>query len=147
MGTSRIRAMSLYLILLRRRAGVHHGVAAEAARARCVDGGSVIEAEEDVFGGGAGGGSVEGGGMVFEKDSAGGGDAGRGGEEGVAENAEDPGLEVGVGLKGVKGAEGFGEGLLDEVFGVGWIAGEPEGVVVERGEERERELLKSLPCG
>jgi hypothetical protein len=66
---------------------------------RGVDGGSVIKAEEDVFGGGAGGGSVEGGGRVFEKDSAGGGDAGTGGEEGVAENAEDPGLEVGAGLK------------------------------------------------
>jgi hypothetical protein len=38
------------------------------------------------------------------------GDAGAGGEERVAEDAEDPGLEVGAGLQGVKGAVGFGEG-------------------------------------
>ena len=81
-------------------------------------------------------------GMVFEEDGAGGGDAGACGEEGIAEDAEDPGLEVGAVLEGVEGAEGFGEGLLYEVFGFGWIAGEPVGVVVERGEERERELLE-----
>ena len=80
--------------------------------------------------------------MVFEKDSAGGGDAGAGGEEGVAEDAEDPGLEVGAGLKGVEGAKSFGEGLLHEVFCLCLIACEPEGVVVERGEERERELFE-----
>ena len=87
-------------------------------------------------------GGVECVGMVFEEDGAGGGDAGAGGEEGVAEDAEDPGLEVGVGLEGVEGAEGFGEGLLDEVFGFGMVAGEPVGVVVERGEEWERELFE-----
>jgi hypothetical protein len=55
---------------------------------------------------------------------------------------EDPGLEVGVVLEGVEGAEGFGEGLLHEVFGFGLITGEPVGVIVERGEEWERELLE-----
>jgi hypothetical protein len=57
-------------------------------------------------------------------------------------DGEDPGYEVGVGLKGVEGAEGFGESLLYEVFGLGWIAGEPESVVVERGEKWERELFE-----
>jgi hypothetical protein len=45
-------------------------------------------------------------------------------------------------LKGVEGAEGFGEGLPHEVFGFGLITGEPVGVIVERGEEWERELLE-----
>jgi len=107
-----------------------------------LQGGLVVEAEEDVFGGGARGGGVECVGIVFEEDGASRGDAGAGGEEGVAEDAEDPGLEVCVGLKRVEGAEGFGEGFLDEVFGLGLIAGEPVGVVVERGEERERELFE-----
>src|SRR5689334_9042241 len=101
-----------------------------------MEGGLVVEAKEDVFGSGAGGGGVERVGMVFEEDGAGGSDAGASGEEGVAENAEDPGLEVGVVLEGVEGPEGFGESLLHEIFGFGWIAGEPVGVVVERGEER-----------
>jgi hypothetical protein len=35
-----------------------------------------------------------------------------------------------------------GEGLLHEVFGFGWIASEPVGVIVERGEEGDRELLE-----
>ena len=113
----------------------------------CVEGGLVVEADEVVFRRGAGGGGVECVGVVFEKDGACGGDAGAGGEEGVAEDAEDPGLEVGAGLKGVEGAESFGEGLLHEVFGFGLIAGEPEGVVVERGEERERELLEVCAAG
>jgi len=38
--------------------------------------------------------------------------------------------------------------VLDEVFGLGLIAGEPVGVVVERGEERERELFEVCAgCG
>jgi hypothetical protein len=81
-------------------------------------------------------------GVVFEEDGAEGGDAGAYGEKGVAEDAEDPGLEVGVLLKGVEGTEGFGEGLLHGVFGFGMIAGKPMGAIVERGEERERELLE-----
>ena len=85
--------------------------------------------------------------MVFQEDGAGGGDAGTRGQEGVAEDAEDPGLEVSVGLKGVEGAEGFEEGFLYEVFGLGLIAGEPEGVVIEGGEERERELFKGYVAG
>ena len=109
---------------------------------RGVDGGVIVEAEDDVFWSGAGGGGVECVGMVFKEDAAGGGDAGARGEEGVAEDAEDPCLEVGAGLEGVEGAEGFGEGLLHEIFGFGWIAGEPVRVIVERGEEWERELLE-----
>ena len=109
---------------------------------RCVESGFIVEAKEDVFRSGTGGGGVECVGMIFEEDGAGGGDAGAGGEEGVAEDAEDPGLEVGVRLEGVEGAEGFGEGLLHEIFGFGWIAGEPVRVIVERGEEWERELLE-----
>ena len=109
---------------------------------RGVESSLVVEAKEDVFGSGTGGGGVEGVGMVFEEDGAGGGDAGTRGEESIAEDAEDPGLEVGVVLEGVEGSEGFGVGLLHEVFGFGWIAGEPVGVVVERGEEGERELLE-----
>ena len=114
-----------------------------------VEGGVVVETEEDLFRRGTGGGGVECAGMVFEEDGAGGSDTGACGEEGVAEDAEDPGLEVGVGLKRVEGAKGFGEGLLHEVFGFGWIAGEPVGVVVERGEERERKLLEGCAavCG
>jgi hypothetical protein len=37
-----------------------------------------------------------------------------------------------------------GEGLLHEVFGFGWIASEPVGVIVERGEEGDLELLRSV---
>ena len=77
---------------------------------RGVEGGLVVEVDQGVFGSEAGGRGVESVGIVFEEDGAGSGDAGAGGEEGVAENAEDPGFEVGVGLKGVEGAEGFGEG-------------------------------------
>src|SRR5260370_1374730 len=73
--------------------------------------------------------------VVCVEVGGGGGDALACCEEGVAEDAEDPGLEVGAGLEGVEGAEGLGEGLLHEVFGFGLIAGEPEGVIVERGEE------------
>jgi hypothetical protein len=80
--------------------------------------------------------------MVFDEDGPGGGDASAGSEEGVAENAEDPGFEVGVVLEGVEGAEGFGKGLLHEIFGFGWTVGKPVGVIVKRGEERERELLE-----
>ena len=109
---------------------------------RCVESGLIVETDEGVFRGGVGGGWIECFGMVFEEDGAGGGDAGAGGEEGVAEDAEDPGLEVGVGLKGAEGAEGFGEGLLHEVFGLSLILSEPRGVVVERGKEWERELLE-----
>ena len=109
---------------------------------RGVQGGLIVESDKVVFRGGARGGRGEGVGVVFEEDGAGGGDAGARGEEGVAEDAEDPCLEVGAGLEGVEGTEGFGEGLLDEILGFGLIAGEPEGVVVERGEERERELFK-----
>jgi hypothetical protein len=107
-----------------------------------VQGGLIVEPDEVVFGSGAGGGRGEGVGVVFEEDGTGGEDAGARGEEGVAEDAEDPCLKVGAGLEGVEGAEGFGEGLLHEIFGFGLIAREPEGVVVERGEERERELFK-----
>ena len=107
-----------------------------------VECGFIVETDEGVFRSGTRGGGVECVGMVFEEDGAGGGDAGAGGEEGVAEDAEDPGLEVGVVLERVEGAEGFGEGLLDEVFGFGWIAGEPVSVVVERGKEGERELFE-----
>jgi len=102
----------------------------------------IVEADEVVLRGGAGVGGVEGGWMVFEKDSVGGGDGGSCGEEGVAKDAEDPGLEVGAGLEGVEGSELFGEGLLHEVFGLGLIACEPEGVVVERSKEWESELLE-----
>src|SRR5580704_766393 len=63
---------------------------------RGVEGSLVIKADEGVFGGGAGGGGVECVGMVLEEDGAASGDAGARGEEGVAENAEDPCLEVGV---------------------------------------------------
>jgi hypothetical protein len=116
---------------------------------RGVEGSLAIKADEGGFGGGAGGGGVECVGMVFEEDGAGGSDAGAGGEEGVAENSEDLGLEVGAGLEGVEGAECLGEGLLDQVFGLDLIAGEPEGVVIQRGEERERELFKvcAASCG
>ena len=109
---------------------------------RGVERGFIVEADEGVFRCGTGGGGVECVGMVFEEDGAGGGDAGARGEKGVAEDAEDPGLEVGVGLEGVEGAEGFGEGLLHEIFGFGLIAGEPVGVIVERGEEGERKLFE-----
>ncbi len=47
-----------------------------------------------------------------------------------------------AGLKGGEGAQGFGERLLDEVFGFYTVAGEPAGVVIERGQQRERELLE-----
>jgi hypothetical protein len=77
----------------------------------------------------------------------GGSDTRAAGKEGIAEDAEDPGLEVGADLEGVEGAEGFGEGLLYEVFSFGWIAGKPVGVVIERGEERERELLEVCAAG
>ncbi len=109
---------------------------------RGVEGGFIVEADEGVFRSGTRGGGVERVGMVFEEDGAGGGDARARGEEGVAEDAEDPGLEVGVVLEGVEGAEGFGEGLLYEVFSFGLIAGEPVSVVVERSKEGERELFK-----
>jgi hypothetical protein len=114
---------------------------------RGVEGGLVVEANERVFRSGVGGGGVECVGMVFEEDCAGGGDAGARSEEGVAEDAEDPGLEVGAGLKGVEGAESFGEGLLYEVFGLCVIAGEPVGVVIERWKEWERELLEICAAG
>jgi hypothetical protein len=35
-----------------------------------------------------------------------------------------------------------GEGLLHQVFGFGWVASESVGVIVERGEEGDRELLE-----
>ena len=114
---------------------------------RCVECGLVVEANENVFRRGVEGRGVEGGGIVFEEDGSGRGDAGTGGKEGVAKDAEDPGLEVGAGLEGVEGAEGFGEGLLHEVFGLGLIAGEPEGVIVERGEEWERKLFEVCAAG
>src|ERR1700679_2662633 len=94
----------------------------------------VVEANERVFRSGACNG-IECLRMVFEEDGAGGGDAGTRGQEGVAEDAEDPGLEVGVGLKGVEGAQGLEESLLHKVFGLGLIAGEPVSVVVEGGKE------------
>ena len=88
--------------------------------------------------------------MVFDEDGPGGGDASAGSEEGVAENAEDAGFAVGVVLEGVEGAEGFGKGLLHEIFGFGWIVGKPVGLIVKRGKERERELLEvstAVDCG
>src|ERR1700733_4130929 len=72
---------------------------------RGVEGGLVVEADEGVFRGGAGGDGVQCVGMVFEEDGAGSSDAGARSEEGVAEDAEDPSLEVGAGLEGVEGAE------------------------------------------
>jgi hypothetical protein len=111
-----------------------------------VQSGLVVETNEVVFRSGASGG-IERVGIVFEKDGAGDGDAGARGKEGVTQDAEDPSLEVGTGLKGVKGSEGLGEGFLHEVFGLGLIAGEPEGMVIERGEERESELFKSCAAG
>ena len=109
---------------------------------RGVESGFIVEADEGVFRSGTRGGGIECVGMVFEEDGAGGRDTCPRGEEGVAKDAEDPGLEVGVVLEGSEGAEGFGEGLLHEVFGFGLIAGEPVGVVVQRSEEGERELFK-----
>ncbi len=111
-----------------------------------VESGLVVETNERVFRSGTRGG-VEDVGMVFEEDGAGDGDTGTRGQEGVAEDTEDPGLEVGVGLKRVEGAEGFEKGFLYEVFGLGLIAGEPESVVIERGEERQRELFKGFAAG
>ena len=66
---------------------------------RRVKSGLVVEADERVFGGGTGGDGVECVGMVFEEDGAGGSDAGARGEEGVPQDAKDPGLEVGAGLE------------------------------------------------
>ena len=106
-----------------------------------MESGLIVETEERVFRSGTCNG-IECLGMVFEEDGAGGGDAGARREEGIAEDSEDPRLEVGAELKGVEGTEGLGEGFLDEVFGLGLIAGEPEGVVIERGEERQREFFK-----
>jgi len=109
---------------------------------RCVECGLVVEADEVVFWRGTTVGGVECLRMVFEEDRSGGCDAGAGGEKRVAEDAEHPGFEVGAGLEGVEGAEGFGKGLLREIFGFSLIASEPEGVIVKRREERERELLE-----
>ena len=111
-----------------------------------VECGLVVETDERVFRSRAGN-CVERVWMVFEKDGAGGGDAGARREKGIAEDAEDPGFEVGAGLKGVECAESLGEGFLHEVFGLGLIAGEPEGVVIERGEERQRELFEGCAAG
>ena len=107
----------------------------------------VVETDEDVFRVGVGVGGVESVGMIFEEDGARGSDAGARGEEGVAEDAKDPGFEVGAGLEGVEGAESFGEALLDEVFGLGVVTCKPEGVVIERSQQRERELLKVCAVG
>src|ERR1700678_2684776 len=85
--------------------------------------------------------------MVFEKDCARSGDGGASGEEGVVEDAKDPGLEVRAGFERVEGTESLGEGLLNEIFGFGLIAREPRGVVVERRKERERELLEICAAG
>ena len=114
---------------------------------RGVEGSLVVEPDEIVFGSGARGGSVERFGMVFEEDGARSSDAGTGGEKGIAKDAEHPGLEVCAWLEGIEGAECFGEGFLHEVFGLVLVAGEPVGVVVERGEQWERELFEVSAAG
>jgi len=45
---------------------------------------------------------------VLEEDRASGGDGGARGEEGVAQDAEDPRFEVGAGREGVEGTESLG---------------------------------------
>jgi hypothetical protein len=111
-----------------------------------VEGCLIVKTDEVVFRSGAGDG-VECVWMIFEEDCAGGGDAGARGEKGVAEYAEDPSLKVRAGLEGIESSEGLGKSFLHEVFSLGLIAAEPEGVVVERSEEWERELLKLRAVG
>jgi hypothetical protein len=108
---------------------------------RCVEGGLVVEADEIFLRGGAGDGSVSVSGWSSRKTVRVAAIPTRVVRK-VAEDAEDPGLEVGVGLEGVEASECLVEGLLHQIFGLGLIAGEPEGVVIERGEEWERESIK-----
>ena len=65
-------------------------------------------------------------------------------EEGIAEDAEDPRFEVGASLKGVEGAQRFGDGLLHKVFRVRMIAAEPEGKAVERGKRGSARCFAGL---
>ena len=136
--------MSLYLISStsqRRRTSRNGGLKLFEG---CVESGLVVKANEGVFRSRTRD-RIDCLGMVLEEHGASGGDTGARGQERVAKDAENPRLEVGVGFKGVEGAQGLEEGLLHEIFGLGLIAGEPASVVIERGEEREREFFKS--CG
>src|SRR3954451_5077491 len=64
-------------------------------------------------------------------------------DERVCQDRVEPGLEVGAFLELVEGGEGFDERLLDEVLGVGRVAGHPQCRGVELVEKRERCLLEA----
>src|ERR1700689_2664092 len=80
--------------------------------------------------------------MIFQKYGAGRGDAATRGKEGIAQDAEDPAFEVRVRLKRVESAECFSECFLHQVFSLRVIAREPERVIVERRQKRQRKLFK-----
>jgi hypothetical protein len=102
----------------------------------------IVDTDGDFLRTRAGCGNIECGGVVFKKNSTGSGDTGSRGEESITQNMKYPSLEVGGWLKSVKGAKCFGEGLLNDVFCLGAVAGQLKGVVVERNQERQREFLK-----
>src|ERR1700678_1534518 len=80
--------------------------------------------------------------MILQKYGTGCDDAAARGKEGIAQDAEDPAFEVSVRLKRVESAECFRECFLHEVFSLRVIASEPERVIVERRQKRQRKLFK-----
>ena len=65
-------------------------------------------------------------------------------DEGVGEDLEEPGLDVGAALELVEEAVGPHAGVLHEVLGVALVLGQPEGRRVERVEVGQRQLLELL---
>src|SRR5262249_29826612 len=65
-------------------------------------------------------------------------------DEGVRQNAVQPGLEVGAGTELVESRVGLGRRLLHEVLGVGGVARHAEGGRVQLAEKRHNIALEPL---
>src|SRR5690606_20361065 len=69
------------------------------------------------------------------------------GDEGVAQDREQPGADARALFERVPGAVGSDDDVLDQVLGLGRVAGHAQSGSVERVELRERRALELLACG